>query len=48
MPELEEDLAEELVTFFELEEEEGLLLELEPEIESLMPETFLEELELDR
>ena len=48
MPELEEDLAEELVTFFELEEEEGLLLDLEPEIDSLMPETFLEELELDR
>lgn len=47
MPELEEDLAEELVTFFELEEEEGLRLELEPEIESLTPETFLEELELE-
>lgn len=37
------------VTFLELEEEAGLLLELElePEIDNLTPETFLEELEED-
>lgn len=47
MPEPEEAFEEVLVTFLVLELEEGLLPELEPEIESLTPETFLEELELD-